>query len=1078
MTILLTKVRPPQRRKDVLRRVRLVDTLHQNIHRKLTFVSAPAGYGKTTLLVDFAADVDATVCWYRIGPDDSDLIQFVSHIVAALQQQIPNFGQILEQRLNSPGTAVDAPSLATELINEIQQQVQDFCVLVLDDYHLAGENQQIVDFLEKFLENLPDQLRILIGSRSVYGIPTASLYIRDELVTISADELRFRADELQKLVMQNYRMRLSQEQAEDLAKRADGWIVALLLAVRTMENGGLPKLSGGIEKIYEYLAEEVVNRQSEDLRVFMMATSILSDFSETQCNYLLERKDSGLFLRALEERNLFVSRTETKEGNSYRYHQLFSEFLQDYFMRRQPERKLGLHLRAAQWHKGREEWESAIQHALAGGNKEQAATWMDAVAEQFYMSDRQMLLARWLEQLSKPPDCRPYAPRLLLFQAKSLVNQSRFDASLKLLDITEPLLAKQVNSETMANATITRGMIYRFTGKYREAIEMANKAQKILQNKKGRPNRSNLQWLQAERLSAIPAYYLGQTEKAIESLKVVVNGLRRKAAANQGGLKNVYLYDLAECLNDLGLIYITSGQMLNAQKAFQETLDIHVRIRSNLGALASARNNIAYLHHQIGHYPEAWKMYSLALDNAKGANRVREQIAILNGRGDLLVEVDEIKEAEISFAEALKLGKQTGEKPEHVATYIGMARVERINGEYDESLNWLRKAASHPANILEKIDYSVELGSIYMDMEQEELALKQFGLAISNWPETKSPKQGQILAAFLAAKIYFENGSKVKAKKLLEKSMHGAAQLGYDQFLLAAARVHADFLQNTLASNPSAQMERLLTRVKEFRTGLAAIAAESETKDLPQIQLEARAFGLGDIRKGGLSLPSAIWRSSRARALFFYILDREKVRKETIGLDFWPDFSPGKISSNFHATLWRVRQAIGSTDAIVFEDEQYSLHPNIRAWYDVAEFQSYLKQATLPRISVAERSELLRQAVRLYQGPYLADIYMEWADKRREELRSRYLEALNSLAALEIEGRRYREASNLLEKIIAIDPYRDEAHLALMKCLVVSGSPSAAVAHFKQYKAILRKDLNAEPLPELQKYYDQLAIKV
>src|SRR3990172_1231297 len=232
MAILLTKVRPPQRRKDILHRVRLVDTLHQNLHRKLTFVSAPAGYGKTTLLIDFAADLDAIVCWYLIGPDDNELLQFLRHIVAAFQQQVPDFGHDLEELLNSPGSALDPASLAVELINEIQQKINDFCVLILDDYHLAGENEQVVDFIESFLEHLPDHLRLLIGSRSVYGIPTPNLYIRDELVTISAEELRFRAEELKRLVLQNYHVRLSQEQADELADRADGWIVAILLAVQ------------------------------------------------------------------------------------------------------------------------------------------------------------------------------------------------------------------------------------------------------------------------------------------------------------------------------------------------------------------------------------------------------------------------------------------------------------------------------------------------------------------------------------------------------------------------------------------------------------------------------------------------------------------------------------------------------------------------------------------------------------------------------------------------------------------------------------------------------------------------------
>jgi ATP/maltotriose-dependent transcriptional regulator MalT/DNA-binding SARP family transcriptional activator len=1077
MTILLTKVRPPQRRKDVLRRVRLVDILHQNIHRKLTFVSAPAGYGKTTLLVDFAADLDAIVCWYRIGLEDSDLIQFVSHIVAALQQQIPNFGKTLEQRLNSPGAAADAPSLATELINEIQLQVQDFCVLVLDDYHLAGENQQIVDFLENFLENLPDQLRILIGSRSVYGIPTASLYIRDELVTISADELRFRAEELQKLVLQNYRIRLSQEQAEELAKRADGWIVALLLAVRTMENGGLPKLKGGIEKIYEYLAEEVVNRQSEELRGFMLATSILSDFNEAQCNYLLERNDSGLYLRALEERNLFVSRTETKEGNSYRFHQLFSEFLQGYFIRHQPEHKRDLHRRAAEWHKARKEWESAIQHKLAASDKEDAAAWMDAVAEQFYMSDRQMLLARWLDQLSKAPDCREFAPRLLLFQAKSLVNLSHFDPSLKLLDLTEPLLLKQKDSETLANATITRGMIYRFTGKYEEAIKMAQKAEKILRGRKAKPSRSSLQWLQAERLKAVPAHYLGNTEKAIESLKIAVQGFRKKAVANTAGLRNVYLYDLAECLNDLGFIYITSGQMLDAQKAFQETLDIHVGIRSNLGALASARNNIAYLHHQIGHYGEAWKAYGLALENARAANRPREQIAILSGRGALLLDLDEIEEARISFGEAIQLGNQAGEKRELIPIYMSMARLERFSVNHNEAMAWLRKAATTKGGF-DKNDYAVEMGSIYADMGQNELALKQFDIVMIGWSKGKAPHQNQVLAAFLEADIYFQKKEQKKAEKLLVQAFKGSAQLGYDEFLVVAARRRRDLLNKAASAFPSPQITNLIRRVEEFRPGKTALEIAAPIAELPPLNLEIQALGTEEIRRNSEIISGATWRSSRARALFFYILDKARVRKETIGLDFWPDFSPGKISSNFHATLWRVRQAIGFKDAVLFEGEMYFINPSIKIWYDVAEFENYLRQALALRTSDAARDELLRQAVNLYRGPYLQDIYMEWVDQRREQLRNSYLDALTELAALEAHNKRYREAKDLFEKIVQIDPYRDEAHLALMKCLVDLGSASAAIVHFKRYKSLLRQELNAEPQAELQKYYDQLAVKV
>lgn len=1077
MSILLTKVRPPQRRKDVLRRVRLVDLLHQNLHRKLTFVSAPAGYGKTTLLVDFAADVDAMVCWYRIGTEDSDLVQFVHHIVAAFQQQIPEFGKALEEQLTNPGSVADAPTLSAELINEVEERVQDFCVLVLDDYHLAGENQQIVDFIENLLEHLPDHLRILMGSRSVYGIPTANLYVREELITISADELRFRPEELQKLVLQNYRMRISSEQAEEFAKRADGWIIAILLAVRAMDDGALPKFTGAIEQVYEYLAEEVVSRQSPELRDFMLATSILGDFNEQLCNYLLKRKDSSLFLRALEERNLFVSRTETREGNSYRYHQLFSEFLQDFFLRHHPEHKRELHSRAAKWHREREEWEDAIQHKLASGEKEESAVWMDAVAGEYYTSGRQVLLGRWVNLLSQPPDFRHQAPRLLLYQAKTLGNQSQFETSLQLLDISEPVLKQENDKESLANATITRGMIYRFLGRHQEAIALAEQAHNVLKLK-GKSKLESRQWHQAERLKAVPAFYLGETRRAISYLNSAVEGLRHLVASNQGNTKNVYLYDLAECLNDLGFIYISSSQMLNAQRAFQEVLNIHLKIRSNLGALASARNNIAYLEHQVGHYADAWKQYSLALENAEAANRTLVQIGILNGRGEVLLDLEEIDEAKENFTKALNLSKKSGQTQELGVTFAGMARAERLDGNYNEAMNWLRQAASSVQGSLDKTEYAMHLGNIYSAMGQRELALKQYANAMNDWPTNGNPTQSQVLAAFSSAIIYFEKGDTPKAQELLEKALEGSAGIGYDQFLVVAAREAINFISYVIETVPTVQIRSLYDRVRAFRTGKSVVEGRVEAQEIPALRVEVRAFGLGEVRREGELLPSAIWRSSRARALFYYILDKQRVRKEEIGLDFWPDFSPGKISSNFHATLWRVRRALGFRDAIVFEDDYYSLHPSMNIWYDVKEFEEYVQQAAKSRTSASERSELFRQAVQLYQGAYLQDVYMDWADKRREELRNSYLTVLTNLASLENKAKKYREARELYEKIVSVDPYRDEIHLELMKCLTLIGSTSAAIAHFKRYKDLLRKELNAEPLPELQKYYEKLAVNV
>ncbi|MCL5429762.1 MAG: tetratricopeptide repeat protein [Chloroflexi bacterium] len=852
--------------------------------------------------------------------------------------------------------------------------------------------------------------------------------------------------------------------------------MAILLALRTMENGVLPKLRGGINKIYEYLAKEVVNRQSAELRDFMMATSILNDFNEAQCNYLLERKDSTLFLRALEDRNLFVSRTETNEGASYRYHQLFAEFLQDYFSRSQADRLRELHRRAATWHQKREEWEAAIDHKLAAGDKQEAAGWMDAVANDFYAAGRQTLLTRWVSSLEKTPNCLHFAPHLLLYQAKALGNQSEFKASLKLLNIADPILVRTNDKEALANVRITKGMISRLTGDFPKALVLAKEAQAILRGDSKRVRYSR-QWYQAERLMAIPTLINGDTQKAINYINSAIEGIRKLVDSSEGGLKAIYRYDLAECLNDAGFIHLNMAEMLEAQKAFQEALKIHIDIHSNLGALALARNNIAYLDHQTGHYGEAWREYSLAYEHSKAANRIREQIGILNGRGELMLELNEVEEALTNFQAALSLGKQFGEKPELASTYLGLAKLERIRGQHQEAITWLRKAASFPGNPLASGEYSVELGTIYDAMGQHDLALKQFRTVLNKPGSGKAPTQTEILAAFLAARTLFREGNIKKAESLLFEALEGAARLGHDQFLVTAARTSLDFLEAVVLASPTTQLKSLFDRAIKFETGKAALELEPVINQVPQIHIEVRAFGQGEIRVNGELLPASVWRSSRARGLFFYILDRGKARKDTIGLDFWPDFSAGKISSNFHATLWRVRQALGFKDAILFEGDQYSLHPSIQIWYDVNEFERYLHSATKPNLTDAERSETLRQAIKLYQAPYLQDLYMEWADRRREELRNGYLEALSRLAKIESQEKRFGEAKKLYERIVSVDPYRDEAHLSLMKCLTLSGAPSAAIAHFKRYKSLLRKELNSEPLPELQEYYETLTVK-
>ena len=333
-------------------------------------------------------------------------------------------------------------------------------------------------------------------------------------------------------------------------------------------------------------------------------------------------------------------------------------------------------------------------------------------------------------------------------------------------------------------------------------------------------------------------------------------------------------------------------------------------------------------------------------------------------------------------------------------------------------------------------------------------------------------ESSKVLAAFYKARIAHSQGDDLAMLEWLERSLRGSAKLGYDSFLVVAAKSQMEILEAISPDQASTQLKALVRNAQELKAGKSFVAEEDTQEATPHLYLEVRCFGEGEIRLNGDLLPPSAWRSSRARALFFYILDRGKARKETIGLDFWPDFSPGKVSSNFHATLWRVRQALGSKQAIQYEEDRYALHPSISIWYDVAEFERLVSEAETAEASEKRRQELLAEATRLYQGTFLGKVYMEWTDRRREELQSQYIIALQGLAGYMLEARRFRQALDLYKQIVDVDPYRDQVHLAIMDCLVQSGSPSAARAHFLKYKQTLHDELNAEPTADLQAFID------
>lgn len=350
--LLKTKFHIPALRSLLVKRDRLIGLLNQGIERKLILVSAPAGFGKTTLLSDWSHQIGISVSWLSLDERDNDPTQFWTYIVGALQRTHSNVGEATLAMLHST-ESISFESFLIPLINEIAN-AKDNIALILDDYHVitAHPIHQALTFL---LDHLPSQLHLIIASRVDPALPLARLRARGQLAELRSTDLRFTQAEATSFLSDAIRLPLSEEQVETIQERTEGWIAGLQLAALSMQDADdltafIASFRGTQRYILDYLAEEVLEHQPKHLQTFLLRTSVL----ERICGSLGEVVVGETLitgsdtLEQLERQNLFVVPLD-HERTWYRYHHLFQELLRHFLDRAEPGQAAKYHRRAAHW---------------------------------------------------------------------------------------------------------------------------------------------------------------------------------------------------------------------------------------------------------------------------------------------------------------------------------------------------------------------------------------------------------------------------------------------------------------------------------------------------------------------------------------------------------------------------------------------------------------------------------------------------------------------------------------------------------------------------------------------------------
>lgn len=438
--ILTTKLYVPLPRPDLLSRPRLVRRMDEGLRpgHLLTLVSAPAGYGKTTLLSEWAAGTDQPIAWLSLDEGDNDPVRFWTYLVAALQQVDPNLGRGLPEALGSPQhPSIEA--LLTPLINQIAALPEPL-VLILDDYHLMS-NTPIHQGIEFLLDHLPGHAHLVIATRADPPLPLARLRGRGQLTEIRQSDLRFTAKEAASFMNTSFGLDLSPQNLSALEARTEGWITGLQLAALSMEGRDdvaafLSAFTGSHRYVLDYLTAEVMHRQDDDVQTFLLQTSILDRLSGPLCdavvgisNQTTDREggparfrsfaSSQALLEHLEANNLFVVSLDERRV-WYRYHRLFADLLEARLMELTPDRVPELHRRASLWYEEASLLDSAIKHAVAAGDLARAARVVEAHGRSLLFRGELNTLLRWIGSLpeeriqASAPICISHAWALLL----------------------------------------------------------------------------------------------------------------------------------------------------------------------------------------------------------------------------------------------------------------------------------------------------------------------------------------------------------------------------------------------------------------------------------------------------------------------------------------------------------------------------------------------------------------------------------------------------------------------------------------------------------------------------------------
>ncbi len=1042
---------------------------------KLILVCAPAGYGKTTLLVDTIQRFSIACAWCFCASSDTPLL-FLQTLIASIQMRFPTFGVHLDELLSGlDGDAETQESwekILDTLLDALHSDILQHFTLVLGDYHKVNQNASINRLVCRLLEHFPSQGVLIVESRSLPNLELAPLIARRQIFGVGSNRLRFDAQELYDLAHLQGFTDFSLKEADYLTGAFEGWIAGMLLGSGlgyTQMNPVIPShqqrweghlLLADRQQLSRYITFEIFFQEMA-IYEFLKTTSIFDWLVPEYCDELLGVSNSLERLVYAEQQGLLVMRSEKPVSQAksgvYICHPILRELLVENLQQQAPEQYLELRKQAAHILQKHQEYEQAMMHALLAQEYSLAIGIMMPIVSDLIDRGEEEKVARWLALL--PAQMVAHDPQLVLLQAKLYLTRNEYTKVPPLLDTVEKLLAalspEQDHAQytrLQAEARLAHSKLLFYQGEFQSAQELCQQALALLPVEE-----HHLRMRVYHRLGVCFIVGKGQIHEGIIQIQ--------QALQLSGLLQNEW--QTATLNRLLASAYSWIGSYTLADYYQARALQTWEKLNEPRG-ITNNLTSMGLLKLRQGFTQQAEEILLKALHMAREVYHFTSGEAYaLVALGELYCALTHYMQALTCLEDGLRLAHQC---KDHYLIHCGLcslATTYLFMGELQTSLFFLNQVQfkEKEGQNYEVILYYLTSGRIFLAREMYDAARNDLEKA-SGLARQTGIRFFYLRALVLLAVCALRQQKRKEAGQHVEQvmSMNKEGNFTYD-------------LQMEFDRYPELQ-EIMDQGKREQDRDVSSVVLPSLNETAPFKRLNILAFGDPQLLIDGV--PVTRWHLTRSLELFFLLLEKNHpMQKEQLIDALWPEATIDQIDTTMRTAIYYLRQAIGK-NCILYHSGLYSLNLSTKYGthieYDVDLFEQNYTKARKAQADQDEEtaSKAFIRMIELYRGDYLRSFYNDWCISRRDRLRRAYMDAHQQLALLAGYRERWDECLQHWHNLLALDACSEDAHYGIMNCYLQLGQRNLALKQYQLCCQHLQDELQTTPGPLIQQLYQRV----